>query len=95
MLHQHTQLACNYGMLPVFQDSQNKTKFWLRVRDVVKVMIHHQRENTITQDSEVMIPLGLALLLLFKMEMEDYSISPTITELQHLTQTPSQKRDEN
>jgi hypothetical protein len=36
-------------------------------------MIHHQRENIVTQDGEEMISLGFALQLLFKMEMEDYS----------------------
>jgi hypothetical protein len=92
MLYQHTQVACNFGVLPVFQDTQNKAKYWLRVTDVVNVMIHHQRENTITQDGEVMISLGFALLLLFKMEMEDYSISSTVTELQRLTATIQEKK---
>jgi hypothetical protein len=95
MLYQYTQVPCNYGMLPDFHDAQNKAKYWLRVKDIVNIMIHHQHENTISQDGEAMISLGLTLLLLFKMEMEDYSISSTITELQHLTQTPTQKQDEN
>jgi hypothetical protein len=92
MLHQHTQVACNYGVLPVFQDTQNKAKYWLRVRDVVNVMIHYQRGNIITQDGKVMISLGFALLLLFKMEMENYSISSTVMELQRLIATTQEKK---
>ena len=44
-------------------------------------MIYHQQKNIITQDNKVMISLEFTLLLLFIIEIENYSISLTITKL--------------
>ena len=57
------------------------------------MIIHHQQENTIIQDGEVMISLGFTLLLLFKMEMENYSISSTIAKLQQITATTQEQEE--
>jgi hypothetical protein len=49
-------------------------------------MVHYQQENIVNRegDDEVMIPIQAAISLLTKVEMEDFSITPTINALKQV-----------
>lgn len=88
MFHKISEVPCNYGTLPVFYQGNDKNKYWLSIKDVINVITYHQKTNTMERnDGEMMISMGLALQLLFKMEMEDFTIGTTINALNQLYKT--------
>jgi hypothetical protein len=58
-------------------------KCWVSMRELIRVMVHYQQENMVNRegDDEVMVPIQAAISLLTKVEMEDFSIAPTINAL--------------
>jgi hypothetical protein len=79
------EIACNCGCLNVYHLSPSTppAKCWVNMRELIQVMVHHQQENTVKRkgDGEVMVPVQAAISLLTKVEMEDFSIAPTINAL--------------
>jgi hypothetical protein len=82
------EIPCNCGHLNIYRLSSTapSPKCWLSLKELTQVMVHHQWENLVKreEDGEVMVPISIALYLLFKMEMEDFSITPTINALKQL-----------
>jgi hypothetical protein len=80
------EVTCNCGHLNIYQLSSSSSKYWLSMRELIQVIIHHQQENVTRreEDGEVMVSLGVALYLLFKVEIEDFSITSTINDLKQL-----------
>ena len=88
----HKEIPCNCGHLSVYQQQQQTSthilpsssshqKYWLSMRELVQVMVHHQQENVIKRKGDGEVSLGVTLHLLFKVEIEDFSITPTINAL--------------
>ena len=85
MFHKISEISCNCGTLSVFCQEDDKNKYWLSIKDVIGIMIDHQKANTMKRnDGEMMISMELVLQLLFKMEMEDFTIGTTINALNQL-----------
>jgi hypothetical protein len=91
---QKTEVPCNLGtLLPIYQQGrEGDEKHWVIMRDIMRIMIQHQQENVLQAkegDGEVMVPLRVALYLLGKVEMDDFSITPTINALKALDTPPT------
>lgn len=83
------EVVSNQGLLPIYQQEGNK-KHWLAAKDLMAVLLNHQKENTQKRevDGEVMVSLEVALYLLFRVEMDDFTISTTINELRNVSSSP-------
>jgi hypothetical protein len=87
--YQVNQIECNVGFIPIFQskDTDEPYTIWLKLKDVIGIMLLHERENLVRNklNNDLMISLNLALNLLLKMELEDFSIGSTINNLKAYT----------